>query len=62
MKIIKMNNFDDETVDDFLVCDNIKDKELGKIMLEALIAKCTIYSIHFYKLVEDDYKLYEFKL
>lgn len=57
MKIIGTSNFDNEAVADFLVCDNIRSKALGDVMINALQNTCSGSSTYWYKLVEDDYRL-----
>jgi hypothetical protein len=58
MKIITVDNFDRESVAQKLVAENIKSKEHGRIMLEALQATCDNYSSTYFVLVSDDYKLW----
>ena len=61
MKIIGVDNFDTEIVSDILVCDNISEyygKQIVKFINDTF---CKDYSSYFYKLVEDDYKLYKFE-
>lgn len=55
MKIIKVDSFDRETVDDVLICENINEW-YGKKLVDFLN-----YSFDYYKLVEDDYKLHVWK-
>lgn len=57
MKIIGTSNFDNEAVADFLVCDSIRSKADGDLMLAALLRTCSSSSTYWYKLVEDDYRL-----
>jgi hypothetical protein len=57
-KIIAYSNFNIETVADFLVCDNIKNEQLGTIMVEALVATVHENDLYYYKLVLADYKLW----
>ena len=61
MKIIITDNFDRESEDDHLLCDSVSEY-YGKLIVEFLIdSHCSDYSPNFYKLVEDDYKLYTFE-
>lgn len=59
MKIIGTDNYARETIADFLVAENIKNKEFAELMCKALNEKyCNNdYAITFYKVVEDDFKL-----
>lgn len=63
MKIIATQNQAKETVSDVLVADRITHKEYGETMVRGLNDRyCTSDSSYwFYKLVEDDYKLYVFE-
>lgn len=59
MKIVKVSNFNDEMINDQLVCSNIKNKFEADTMLEALNQKHSGDTANYhYKIVEDDYKLY----
>lgn len=61
MKIICVDNFDRESRDDSLVCENVN-KYMGKQIVEFLIEKFSgNESSDFFRLVEDDYKLYTFE-
>lgn len=55
-KIIAVSNFDLETVSDILIADNV-DKEYGE-KLVSFINNMYEHATYFYKLVEQDYKLY----
>ena len=60
MKIIKVDNFDRESVSDTLIATNISNyyaKLIAALLNEKLSG--THFS-DFYRVVEDDYKLYEF--
>lgn len=60
MKIICVDNFDRDTVSDFLVAENIGEY-YGKLITEFLNEKLGgEHSPHFYRLESDDYKLYKF--
>jgi hypothetical protein len=63
MKIIAVDNFDRETVDDWLVAEGIKNEEMAKVMCQALVDKyCTANdSPTFYRVVKDDYELRTFQ-
>lgn len=61
MKIICVDNFNRETVSDRLVADNIKNSTEANLMIEALKGTCSVQGSHWYKLVQDDYKLYVFE-
>lgn len=60
MKIVCVDNYDRESISDELICENI-DKHYGKDIVEYLNRKHGDESPHFFRLVEDDYKLYEFQ-
>ena len=60
MKIISVDNFDRELYSDQLVCENIS-KYHGIKFLKLLNDETSESSQWFYKLVEDDYKLFVFK-
>lgn len=61
MKIICVDNFNRENYDDKLVCENI-DKFYGEIVVKPLNDKLSgEYSGSFFKLVDDDYKLYKYE-
>lgn len=61
MKIIGKSNFDNEMVNDILICENIR-KPFGEPIIKFLNESfCNDHSVYYYKLVEDYYKLYIFK-
>ena len=62
MKIIRIDNFDRETVSDVLVANRVP-KHYADTMVEALNKEFSPgdYSQDFFRVVEDDYKLYKFK-
>lgn len=60
MKIVGYSNFDIETVNDFIVCENVN-KVFGPTMLKALTDMVTDNSTYYYKLVPDDYKLHKWE-
>ena len=57
MKIIAIDNFDNESVSDFLVCENISEYH-GNLIIKFLNDREGDYSSYFYRLVSDDHKLY----
>ena len=61
MKIVRVDNYDRELYNDVLVCENIINEKLGDIMINALNYREGRNSEWFYKLVEDDYKLFKFE-
>lgn len=58
MKIIGVDNYDREYISDFLVCENVN-KGYGNELVNYLNKQDD--QPRFYKLVEDDYKLYVFE-
>lgn len=61
MKIIRVDNFNRESVSDSLVAENVSEY-YAKIVVKLLNEKlsgCT--SPNYYRAVEDDYKLYKFE-
>ncbi|KEK23883.1 hypothetical protein BAGA_05425 [Bacillus gaemokensis] len=61
MKIICVDNFDRDTHDDKLVCESI-DKYYGEVVVNSLNDKLSgEHSDSYFKLVEDDYKLYKYE-
>ncbi len=58
MKIIGKSNFDIETVDDILLCENVLSLGYGTEICNALNTESGEY---FFKVVPDDYKLYKFE-
>lgn len=59
-KIIARSNFDDETVSDLLIADNITSKYYGEKMIKSLNGS-DMYDKYIYELVSSDYKLYEWE-
>lgn len=57
MKIIATDNFDREMYSDQLICENIS-KAYGIKFVHLLNKEVTDNSQWYYKLVEDDYKLF----
>lgn len=60
MKIIAIDNFNRENVDDILVAENVN-RYYGKLIVDLLNQKFSVNYDWFYKLVDDDYKLYKFE-
>ena len=59
MKIVCISNFDDPTISDELICENVN-KDYGERITEALNdSTLAPTSSYFYVLKEDDYKLYD---
>jgi len=59
LKIIQTDNFDTELVSDVLVAENVSSERLGKKMTDALNEGFSgPDSSVFFKLVEDDFKLF----
>jgi hypothetical protein len=52
MKIIAVDNFDNESVSDLLVCENISDYH-GNLIVKFLNDREGDYSPYFYRLVSD---------
>jgi hypothetical protein len=61
MKIICVDNFDRDSVDDKLICSNV-DRYYGEKIVE-MLNNCFSgdHSPLFYKLVEDNYVLYKYQ-
>jgi len=61
LKIIKVDNFNRESVSDSVVCENVQ-VYMGKHIVEFLNEKFSgNESSDFFRLVENDYKLYTFE-
>ncbi len=61
MKIIQIDNFDRDYISDVLVCENVNEF-YGKIILDFLNKNhSTDTGQNYYRLVENDYKLYTFE-
>ena len=61
MKVIKIDNFNRDNVSDVLICENVK-KYIGEFFVKSLNeAFSSGNSPDFFRLVPDDYKLYEWK-
>lgn len=62
MKIIQIDTILNETVSDILIADSITGEYEGEIMVRALVKALGYGLFDFtYKLVEDDYKLYNYE-
>ncbi len=62
MKIIAIDNFDRDIVDDVLVCENVTGKMYGECMVKALNEEFSGSDMpRFFKLVPDAYKLKKFE-
>jgi hypothetical protein len=57
MKIIDTDNFARDYPDEKVIADNITYDVFAKIMCDALNKNAGVYSIRYYKVVEDDYVL-----
>lgn len=60
MKIVRVDNFDREIYDDVLICENVS-QYYGKDIVEFFNNREGEYSDWYYRLVEDDYKLFKFE-
>jgi len=60
MKIVWTDNFNRETISEKLVADHVRVHE-SQIIIEALQKSCRHGDDDWYKLVPDDYVLYEFE-
>jgi hypothetical protein len=61
MKIINVDNYNRDTVDDVLVCENVK-KYYGEIIVNALNNTLSgEHSESYFRLVSDDYVLYKYE-
>jgi hypothetical protein len=62
MKIIRVDNFDREHVSDVLVCDNVNEY-YGKFIVGELNRNFSGESSpDYYKLVDDNYALYQYEI
>ncbi len=57
-KIIGIDNFARESVADFLVCENVANDFVGKIMVDALNAYEGDHGTRHYRLVDADHRLW----
>jgi len=57
MKVIAISNFDNDTVSDRLIAENLSEEEAKKLAAEKN-AKCGKYSTYYYQAVADNHKLY----
>lgn len=60
MKIIGKSNFDNESVNDILVCDNVNEF-YGEEIVVFLNSAGDQNSTYYYLLAPDDYRLYSFE-
>lgn len=60
MKIIGKSNFDNESVNNVLICDNVG-AFFGNKIVDFLNSSDAQDSTYYYELVFDDYELYSFK-
>lgn len=58
MKIIKVDNYDREAYDDVLIAENVH-KYFGQMIVDLLNDNPKRIDDHWFRLVEDDYKLFE---
>ncbi len=58
MKIIRVDNFNRETIPDLVIADNVLREWEGNIMLSALRNTCDPEGPYWYDLVPDDYQSY----
>ena len=59
MKIIKVDNYDRELYDDKLIADNVTNVYYGKLITNLLNENPRRSDEDYFRLVEDDYKLFE---
>lgn len=59
MKIIGTSNFDDDTVSDILICENIQ-QGYDKIIISLLNSRSDNQA-YFFKVVDNNFKLYKFE-
>lgn len=57
-KVIGISNFNLESVSDTLIHENMNE-EIAKKEVELLNSKCHDFSTYYYKVVPDDYVLYD---
>jgi hypothetical protein len=60
MKVIGKSNFDNESVSDVLVCENIK-QSYADILVKTLNARDGEASTYYYCVVPDNHKLYKWE-
>ena len=60
-KIIGIDNFNRDNVNDILVCDNLTEY-YGRKILNFLLSDTHANSPYFYQLVDENHKLYEHNL
>lgn len=60
MKIIGKSNFDNQSVGDILICNNV-DEFFGQKIVDFLNLSDGQDAEYYYRLVSDDYKFYSFE-
>ena len=60
MKIVRVDNYDREIYDDDLIVENVNEI-YGEELVEFLNSKEPQHSDYYFRLVENDYKLYKFE-
>lgn len=60
-KIIMVDNFNRDNVDDVLIADNVINEFMGKRIIGLLNSKEGESSERFFRLVDKDYELYKFE-
>ena len=60
MKIVRVDNYARETVSDSLIAEGITNQNYAKAMLKACFEMTANDDTYYYRIVEDDYKLYTF--
>ena len=58
MKIISKDNYARDSVADVLICDNVRNEYVGKLMVSAINLDAGDHGSRFYELVDDDYVLW----
>lgn len=61
MKIIAVDNFDRETRDDVLVCENVNEYYAERIVNFLNIKYSGEHESRYFKAVKDDFKLYKYE-
>lgn len=61
-KIVEVDNFGNESVDDVLICESIPDITIARFIADKLNEKLSGYSASkYYRVVEQEYELYKFQ-
>lgn len=58
MKVICIDNFNRDHISDYLVCSNVSE-HYGQMIVDMLNLNSGENSSDYYRVVEDDYKLYD---